>query len=101
MNPPWAAFRKVVTIKPQGTKYSLTETATGPPAPEGEDRMDFIRRTIDLANSHYYTNNRKYFTLASFYGEIAKPWSERRLPMVFEPHPDGIEVCKRWKERNR
>ena len=62
------------------------------------DRVVFITSREDY--SQYYTDDRKYFTLATFYGEIAKPWPERRMPMVFEPHPDGIQVYKRWKERN-
>ena len=50
--------------------------------------------------SQYYVHDRKYFTLASFYDEFGKPWDQRRLPMVHQPHPDGIKVYQRWKERN-
>ena len=62
------------------------------------DRVVFITTREDY--SRFYTDDRKYFTLASFYDEIAKPWEERRLPMVFEPHSDGIQVYRRWKELN-
>ena len=45
-------------------------------------------------------HDRKYFTLAGFYGEIGKPWRERSLPMVHEPDPGAIEVYRRWREKN-
>lgn len=61
------------------------------------DRVVFITSRDDY--SRYYRDDRKYFTLGTFYGEIVRPWRERRLPMVFEPHPDGIEVYKHWKKR--
>ncbi|MCA1223133.1 nucleoside deaminase [Streptomyces sp. 8L] len=48
----------------------------------------------------YYVDDRKYFELSTFYGEYAKPWQERRLPMRHEPRPDGIAPYKEWRERN-
>jgi guanine deaminase len=62
------------------------------------DRVVFITSRDDY--SRYYADDRKYFTLATFYGEIAKSWSERRMPMVFDPHPAGMQVYRRWKELN-
>ncbi len=62
------------------------------------DRVIFITTRDDY--SAFYTDDRKYFTLANFYGEFAKPWQERSLPMRYEPHPDGIKVYERWKEKN-
>jgi guanine deaminase len=62
------------------------------------DRVIFITRRDDY--SQYYTDDRKYFTLASFYDEFGKPWDERRLPMAYQPHPDGIAVYQRWQELN-
>jgi tRNA(Arg) A34 adenosine deaminase TadA len=62
------------------------------------DRVVFITTRDDYAR--YYVDDRKYFELATFYDEIGKPWQERRMPMVYEPRPEGIEVYRRWKERN-
>lgn len=62
------------------------------------DKVVFI--TTREEYSHYYVDDRKYFTLANFYEEIAKPWQQRSMPMEYHPHPEGIEVYKRWKELN-
>jgi tRNA(Arg) A34 adenosine deaminase TadA len=62
------------------------------------DRVVFITDRVDY--SRYYVDDRKYFTLSTFYDEIGKPWSQRRLPMFHEFHPDGIKVYERWKELN-
>jgi guanine deaminase len=62
------------------------------------DRVVFITTREDY--SAYYTDDRKYFTVANFYEEFAKPWNRRRMPMVYEPVPEGIKVYERWKERN-
>jgi tRNA(Arg) A34 adenosine deaminase TadA len=62
------------------------------------DRVVFITSREDY--SRFYADDRKYFTLSDFYDEIGKPWDQRKLPMVHEPHPDGIEVYRRWKELN-
>jgi guanine deaminase len=63
------------------------------------ERVIFITRREDY--SQYYTDDQKYFTLANFYDEFAKPWDKRKLPMTYEPHPDGITVYRRWREMNR
>lgn len=42
----------------------------------------------------------KYFEPNSFYGEFAKPWDQRRLPMRYQPRDDAVEVYKLWRERN-
>jgi len=62
------------------------------------DRVVFITRREDY--SRFYVDDRKYFTLSNFYGEIAKPWQERSMPMVHEPDPAAIEVYRRWKQKN-
>jgi tRNA(Arg) A34 adenosine deaminase TadA len=62
------------------------------------ERVVFITSREDY--SKYYVDDRKYFTLATFYDEIAKPWDRRSMPMVHQPHPDGISVYRRWKELN-
>ncbi|OON81881.1 nucleoside deaminase [Streptomyces tsukubensis] len=48
----------------------------------------------------YYVDDRKYFELSTFYAEFAKEWSERRMPMRYEPSEDAINVYKEWRERN-
>jgi tRNA(Arg) A34 adenosine deaminase TadA len=62
------------------------------------DKVTFITTREDYAD--FYKDDRKYFTLANFYDEFAKPWNERRMPMEYHPHPDGIEVYKRWRKLN-
>lgn len=63
------------------------------------DRVVFITTREDY--SQFYVDDRKYFSLASFYGEVCKPWQERSMPMVHEPDPEAIEVYRRWQELNR
>ena len=62
------------------------------------DRVVFVTTREDYAP--FYADDRKYFTLANFYGEIGKPWAERSMPMVHEPDPGAVGVYRRWKERN-
>ncbi len=62
------------------------------------DKVVFVTTREDYGA--YYADDRKYFTLGDFYEEIAKPWPQRRLPMVHEPRPEGLEVYRSWKERN-
>lgn len=62
------------------------------------ERVVFITTREDYGR--YYVDDRKYFTLGSFYGEIAKPWQERTMPMVHQPDPEAIEVYRLWKDRN-
>jgi len=49
----------------------------------------------------YYEDNRKYFTVDSFYNEFAKSWQDRDLPMAHQPDPDGIEVYRLWRKINQ
>ncbi|MCH9734503.1 MAG: nucleoside deaminase [Actinomycetia bacterium] len=42
----------------------------------------------------------KYFNPSSFYGEFAKSWNQRRLPMRYQPHDDAVEVYKLFRERS-
>jgi tRNA(Arg) A34 adenosine deaminase TadA len=62
------------------------------------DRVVFITTREDY--SRYYVDDRKYFTLVNFYDEVSKPWSQRAMPMVYEPLPGGIDVYRRWKALN-
>ncbi|BCA53820.1 putative cytidine/deoxycytidylate deaminase [Nitrospira sp. KM1] len=62
------------------------------------DRVVFITKREDY--SGYYQDDRKYISFSSFYGEFAKPWNERRLPMTHQSDPDGISVYRRWQELN-
>ncbi|MDH6705800.1 guanine deaminase [Kitasatospora sp. MAA19] len=55
--------------------------------------------TRDAYEPHY-VDDRKYFELDSFYGEFAKNWDERRLPMRHESRADAVEVYRFWQERN-
>ena len=62
------------------------------------DRVVFITTRDDY--SAYYIDDRKYFTLHNFYDEIAKPWQNRAMPMIYQPDPRAIEVYTLWKRRN-
>lgn len=62
------------------------------------DRVVFITTRDDYAP--FYVDDRKFFTLATLYDEVARPWAERRLPMEHHPDSGGIEVYRLWKERN-
>lgn len=48
----------------------------------------------------YYRDDRKYFEVSTFYGEFAKSWDRRRLPMRYEPRDSAIEVYRYWSELN-
>ncbi|RUR07615.1 nucleoside deaminase [Legionella sp. km772] len=61
-------------------------------------KVTFITTRDDYKK--YYVDNRKYFTFENFYGEFAKPWQERNMPMVYQADPDGIEVYKLWQQIN-
>ena len=62
------------------------------------DRVVFITTRDEY--SRYYADDRKYFTLSSFYDEIGKPWDRRAMPMAHEPNPGALDVYRRWKELN-
>ncbi|KAK9761895.1 hypothetical protein K7432_012853 [Basidiobolus ranarum] len=51
--------------------------------------------------AEYYTDDRKYFELQTFYDEYTKPVEQRRLPMVKEHRQDALEVYALWKELNK
>jgi guanine deaminase len=51
------------------------------------------------ATAPYMTGGQdKYIEPSTFYGEFAKPWDQRRLPMRYEPHDDAVDVYKLWRE---
>jgi tRNA(Arg) A34 adenosine deaminase TadA len=62
------------------------------------ERVIFITTREDY--SQFYVDDRRYFTLANFYAEIYKPWQERAMLMEHRPNPGGIDVYRRWKEKN-
>ncbi|KDN81865.1 nucleoside deaminase [Kitasatospora cheerisanensis] len=62
------------------------------------DEVVFL--TTREAYEPHYVDDRKYFELASFYQEFAKPWQERRLPMRHEERADAVEVYRYWQQRN-
>ena len=63
------------------------------------DRVTFITTRDDYAT--YYVDDRKYFTLKTFYEEVGKPWDKRNLPMEHHSNPEGIEVYKLWQSLNQ
>ncbi len=63
------------------------------------DRVVFI--TTREEYSHFYTDDRRYFTVSTLYNEICKPWHQRAMPMVHRPAPAAIDVYRRWQELNR
>ncbi|MFJ6621923.1 nucleoside deaminase [Kitasatospora sp. NPDC091335] len=48
----------------------------------------------------HHVDDRRYFELDTFYGEFAKPWQERRMPMRHEEHDAAVGVHRLWRERN-
>ncbi|MFE0103403.1 nucleoside deaminase [Streptomyces sp. NPDC059009] len=56
--------------------------------------------TTREAYEPHYVDDRAYFELDTFYGEFAKPWYERRLPMRHAPEDSAVEVYRLWQERN-
>lgn len=62
------------------------------------DRVVFLVTRDEYAS--FYQDDRKYITFSTFYDEFVKPWDQRRLPMVHQPHPGGIAVYRRWKKLN-
>lgn len=62
------------------------------------DEVVFMTSRDDYAS--YYVDDRKYFELASFYDEFAKPSEQRRLPMRYQPREDALDVYRLWRERN-
>ncbi|MEU6173134.1 nucleoside deaminase [Streptantibioticus parmotrematis] len=62
------------------------------------DEVVFLTAREDYAP--HYVDDRKYFDFDSFYGEFAKSWQDRRLPMRYEPREDAVEVYRLWQEHN-
>jgi guanine deaminase len=62
------------------------------------DEVIFL--TTRDAYEPYYVDDRKYFELSTFYGEFAKNWDERRLPMHYQSSEAAVEVYRFWNERN-
>jgi guanine deaminase len=62
------------------------------------DRFVFVTSREDYVA--YYRDDRRYFELDTFYAEFAKPFEERRLPMVFERRDEALDVYRRWAQRN-
>jgi tRNA(Arg) A34 adenosine deaminase TadA len=53
------------------------------------------------ATSPYMAGRKeKYYDPGSFYGEFAKPWDQRRLPMRYDPRDEAVEAYKLFRERN-
>lgn len=63
------------------------------------DSVTFITSRDDY--QQYYKDDRKYFNFNNFYAEFAKPWQERRLPMIYEPHVNAIKVYHHWQKLNK
>ncbi|GAA2656795.1 hypothetical protein GCM10009864_23610 [Streptomyces lunalinharesii] len=62
------------------------------------DEVVFLT-TRDAYEPHY-VDDRKYFELATFYGEFAKEWDQRRLPMRYAPSDAAVDVYRLWQEHN-
>ncbi|SDH33311.1 Cytidine and deoxycytidylate deaminase zinc-binding region [Sinosporangium album] len=62
------------------------------------DRVLFL--TTRAAYSHHYTDDRKYFTLSTFYEEFSKPWQSRNLPMIHVEDERALDVYRRWEALN-
>lgn len=62
------------------------------------DQVVFLTTREDY--EPHYVDDRKYFELDTFYGEFAKDYTERRLPMRYEGQQAAVDVYKLWQERN-
>ena len=62
------------------------------------DEVVFL--TTRDAYEPYYVDDRKFFELSTFYDEFAKDWTQRRLPMRYEPLDAAVDVYRMWNERN-
>ncbi|MGW8375633.1 nucleoside deaminase [Streptomyces sp. ODS28] len=62
------------------------------------DEVVFL--TTREAYEPHYVDDRKYFELDTFYGEFAKDYRQRRLPMRHDAREDAVDVYRRWQERN-
>jgi guanine deaminase len=62
------------------------------------ERVIFLSTREDY--SAYYVDDRKYFTLDNFYGEFAKDWQHRTLPMEYRQSDEAILVYRKWMDLN-
>lgn len=62
------------------------------------DEVVFLT-TRDAYEPHY-VDDRKYFEPATFYDEFAKDYTERRLPMRYQPEDAAVDVYRLWQDRN-
>jgi hypothetical protein len=64
-------------------------------------KVDPAARVIEWARQNVEEGGRRFAcVIDTFYGEFAKPFAQRRLPMVESPHPDALDLCPRRAERN-
>lgn len=61
------------------------------------DEVVFLTQRNDY--EPYYVDDRKYFELSSFYAEFGKDWSQRRLPMRYQPEEGALDVYRLWNQR--
>ncbi|MEU3215000.1 hypothetical protein [Streptomyces sp. NPDC006971] len=59
--------------------------------------MDFARRTVEIARRNVEEGGRPF---ATFYGEFAKEYRDRRLPTRHEPHEAAVDVYRFRQDRN-
>ncbi|MFE0044527.1 nucleoside deaminase [Streptomyces albireticuli] len=62
------------------------------------DEVVFLTGRDDYAP--HYVDDRKYFELGTFYAEFAKDYTDRRLPMRYEPRAAATDVYRVWRQRN-
>jgi guanine deaminase len=62
------------------------------------DRVIFVVTREE--EGRHYRDDQRYFEFENFYGEYAKSWHERRLPLEHQPDEGGTGVYRRWKELN-
>ncbi|WP_329570595.1 nucleoside deaminase [Kitasatospora sp. NBC_01266] len=62
------------------------------------DEVVFLTQRDDY--EPHYVDDRKYFELGTFYGEFAKEWQDRRLPMSYRPSEAAVDVYRAWQQRN-
>ena len=61
------------------------------------DEVVFMATREDT--SPYMAGRDKYFEPSTLYGEFAKDWDQRRLPMRYDERDEAVEVYKVWRER--
>lgn len=62
------------------------------------DEVVFLTQRDDY--EPFYVDDRKYFELSTFYAEYGKDWSQRRLPMRYQPTTDALDVYRYWNQHN-